>query len=391
MKNEPERFAHLDMGRVLACLLVVVYHAGGTASLDKYFGDHELSQVVALSYVRMPFFFAMSGFLLSWIYLKSDSAASATSFIGKRLVRLFPLYWVVLCAVAALQIFVLRQPDLVPTGARWWATFFLLPQNPVGLEGVGGTGAPVLYPAWVLQYELAAYLLVAFALSSKVLRRAYLFGFPVVYFFLSDSSVFLLSFLGSKWLLIFWCGAFAAWMAARLSETQIRWMRAGAVVWLGWAALIQYASTGGVVTGDPDIDVLYGVGFALLMLGLSTRRQRGTEGTAARWGRRSMQQIALWSYAIFLCHAPVISLVCKLLLAAGFTGELGWSLAVVASLLISVVVGAIAHLTIEEPIHRAIARMTASWRARRQAGRSRTTRDAAPVGARQPRELPPRR
>lgn len=389
MTRNTGRFAYLDIGRVLACLLVVLYHAGGTASMPKYFGSHELEDIVALSYVRMPFFFAMSGFLLSWIYLRSDTGVSPTTFVAKRLARLLPLYWIVLCAVAAMQIFVLRQPDTVPTGWNWWATFFLLPQDP---SSVGGTGAPVLYPAWVLQYELVAYLLLAAALASPLLRRAYLFGFPLLYFFLSDSSVFLLGFIGSKWLLIFWCGAFAAWMATTLEERHFRWAFRASLAWLAWTALTQYSTARGAISGDMDIDLLYGVGFALLMLGLARRQATTTDSRAASLGRHGMQKVALWSYAIFLCHAPVISLVCKALVAAGFTGSTGWELAVAGSLVISIVAGALAHWTVEGPIDRAIQRMTDDLRARHQAWAfARAAGHRVAIVAKAHGDVPPRR
>lgn len=388
MTRDTGRFAYLDIGRVLACVLVVLYHAGGTASLPKYFGSHELEDIVALSYVRMPFFFAMSGFLLSWIYLRPDSGSSPATFVAKRLARLFPLYWIALCAVAAMQIFVLRQPDSVPTGWSWWATFFLLPQDP-GL--VGGTGAPVIYPAWVLQYELVAYLLLAAALSSPLLRRAYLFGFPLLYFFLNDSSVFLLGFLGSKWLLVFWCGAFAAWMTTALEEKHFRWALRASLAWLAWTALTQYSTANGAISSNMDIDVLYGVGFALLMLGLARRRAAATGGRAARLSRQGMQKVALWSYAIFLCHAPVVSLVCKALVAAGFTGSTGWELAVAGSLSISIVAGALAHWAVEGPIDRSVQRMTDDLRARRRAWAARAAAHRVALGTQVPGDLPPRR
>ncbi|MGJ7521503.1 acyltransferase family protein [Variovorax sp. LT1P1] len=389
MTRKTGRFAYLDIGRVLACVLVVLYHAGGTASLPKYFGSHELEEIVALGYVRMPFFFAMSGFLLSWIYLRSDSGVSAVTFVAKRLARLFPLYWIVLCAVAAMQIFVSRQPDAVPTGWGWWATFFLLPQDP---SAVGGTGAPVIYPAWVLQYELVAYLLLAAALSSPLLRRAYLFGFPLLYFFLNDSSIFLLSFIGSKWLLIFWCGAFAAWMANSLEEKHFRWALGGALAWLAWTGLVQYSASSGAMSGNLDIDLLYGVGFALLMLGLARRQAATSVGGVASIGRRGMEKVALWSYAIFLCHAPVISLVCKVLVAAGFTGSTGWELAVGGSLLLSIAAGAVAHWTVEGPIDRAIQRMTDDLRERYRAwASSRAMGHRVTIRARGNGDGPPRR
>ena len=65
VEGRHQRFAFLDWGRVTACLMVVLYHASGTVSQDKYFGEHAWGDFFALGFIRMPFFFAMSGFLLA--------------------------------------------------------------------------------------------------------------------------------------------------------------------------------------------------------------------------------------------------------------------------------------------------------------------------------------
>ena len=348
------RFAYFDLGRALACLLVVVYHAGGTASLPKYFGEHELSEWIAFGYVRMPFFFAMSGFLLSWLYLtpQPQRAAASAAFLAKRLGHLYPLYWVVLCCVAALQIFVLGQSGSAPKGWEWVETALLLPQDP---SEVGGTGAAVLYPAWVLQYELVGYCFIALALWRPVLRRAYLLVFPALYVLLSDADTFLLSFLGSKWLLIFWMGAAAAWAARRMTDRHRRVALALAMLWLAGAAMEQYFATSPRAAGLLDLDLHYGVGFALLMIFLS-----GFKRSAAPQGQHPVQhaveKLSNWSYAIFLCHAPVISLVCKMVVASGLRGAAGWAVAMMGSVALSIVLGAAMHRLVERPADRWIRR-----------------------------------
>jgi peptidoglycan/LPS O-acetylase OafA/YrhL len=364
------RFTHFDLGRALACLMVVAYHAAGTASLPKYFGEHALSDLMTVGYVRMPFFFAMSGFLLSWLYLKPQvrPGTASIAFLFKRLCRIFPVYWFVLCCVAAIQIFALHQPEAVPRGWDWFETAFLLPQNPAGAEGAGGTGAPVLYPAWVLQYELAGYCLLALALWRPVMLRAYLLGFPLLYVWLNDSEVFLLSFLGSNWLLIFWMGAIAAW-AARDMDGRHRSIVLGlGLVWLLGAGLTHYFIVAPQSSAaHPDLDVAYGLGFALLMIGLSRYRMNvAVEGQ--RPVHRGIERLSAWSYAIFICHAPVISLVCKLLAGLGWSGNAGWVAAMVCSMGASIALGALLYRVVEQPVDRWIkqsTRVVQNWWARR--------------------------
>lgn len=357
------RFASLDLGRALACLLVVLYHAGGTASLPKYFGEHALSEWTAIGYVRMPFFFAMSGFLLAWLYLQrapGQSAVAPVAFLARRAAHLYPLYWVVLCSVAALQIFALRQPGSVPTGWDWVQTVLLLPQSS---SEIGGTGAAVLYPAWVLQYELVGYLFVALAMWRPVLRRAYLLAFPAFYVLLSDADAFLPSFLGSKWLLIFWMGAAAAWAARDLNGGQRAIALALALLWLSGTAASQYFAEP-LAQGLTDLDVHYGLGFALLMIFLSGFRHGAATSQPRRPTWRAVETLSRWSYAIFLCHAPVISLVCKMGVGAGLRGDAGWEIAVLGSLAVSIGLGGVLHHGVERPVERWIARSVQTVRNR---------------------------
>jgi peptidoglycan/LPS O-acetylase OafA/YrhL len=359
------RFTYFDLGRALACLLVVVYHAAGTASLPKYFGEHPLSALMTIGYVRMPFFFAMSGFLLSWLYLKQPGhGTKAAAFLLKRLSRIYPIYWFVLCCVLVVQVFALKQPDALSDWS-FFETALLLPQPPVGADG---TGAPVIYPAWVLQYELAAYCLLAVALWRPAMLRAYLFAFPVLYIWLSGSHVFLLSFLGSNWLLIFWMGAVAAWVARDMQSKHRSIVLALAMLWLLGTALTHYFVVSPQLSTDhPELDIAYGLGFALLMVGLSRYRTK-VAPEAQPPAQHGVERLSAWSYAIFLCHAPAISLVCKALVASGWSGKAGWVAAMVCSIAVSIALGALLHRLVERPADRWITRSTRSmqrWWARR--------------------------
>ncbi len=356
-----ERFTFLDWGRCIACLLVVLYHATGTASMNKYFGHHPLSDAMTVSYIRMPFFFAMSGFLLSWFYLtrKEDAAAgSARSFLVKRAVRIYPLYWIAFALVAASH-FALKNTDAVPEGWDLVQSVMLLPQQTDEVAGavgaVGGAQAMMIYPVWVLLYELAAFVILALAIWQPRLRQFYLFAFPVFFLLWHDSDIFWLQFLGSKWLLIIWFGAVAAQIGRGL---QLRYVHAAlplALLWLAGCALAQYAFAR---QGDSDMEgivVWYGVGFAVLMVAMSRFRSQVVGGDSGGVGW-AVGKIALWSYAIFLLHAPVISLVCKVLKSVGMNGHSGWAVAVSVSIFGSIAIGGVAYHLLEAPIHRALTR-----------------------------------
>lgn len=120
-----------------------------------------------------------------------------------------------------------------------------------------------------------------------------------------------------------------------------------------------------------DLDLFYGLGFAMLMAGLvNASRAKAVVGEPGLVSR-GMARVAVWSYAIFLLHAPVITFVCKVLVALGLPDPVGWPLAMVLSLWLSVVAGALAQRLVEAPVDRMIVQ---GWRALTAQRRSRLIR-----------------
>lgn len=162
------RLALLDLLRLIAALAVVLFH--WTAWHHGNWGRHgepaaevwlALSQLTSVGALGVQLFFIISGFVI----LLSCYGKSPARYIGSRVGRLYPAYWVAVLA-AALMLFVL-WPEL---GERRSPSEILpnLTMFQGGMDGVGHLDG--VY--WTLWVEMKFYLwILAFMLIGMTTRR----------------------------------------------------------------------------------------------------------------------------------------------------------------------------------------------------------------------------
>ena len=149
------KLCHLQALRGLAASLVVLTH-----SVRALHGDYS-GRFSVPGYFGVAAFFIISGFI---IYKTSRSAfgshKGATDFITKRLIRIFPIYWI------ATILLIVLSPHRAAYGASDIICSLLLIPHYIALnDGMD----PLLGPAWTLHYELLFY--VFFAASMVFNRR----------------------------------------------------------------------------------------------------------------------------------------------------------------------------------------------------------------------------
>jgi len=160
----------IQYARALAAMMVVVFHLQ-PQFLRMGFAPPLWSGLAA----GVDIFFVISG-LIMWI-TTCDRPVSPLTFLGRRLVRIVPLYWL---ATSVTVILMIVAPSVLQTarfdlGHVIASYAFLAWHNP-------GTGAydPVVIPGWTLNYEMAFYLVFAALLlvgrSYRLLLVAALFG-----------------------------------------------------------------------------------------------------------------------------------------------------------------------------------------------------------------------
>jgi exopolysaccharide production protein ExoZ len=345
LRDRPRQptYSSLNVLRVLLGLAVLLYHLGATLALDKYFGIDLYEQVFGFGGARIPFFFVLSGFLLTLVYARDiGSPARAPGFLWRRAWRIYPTYWIILMLVMVPALFFDALRDAIPHDPLvLLKTFLLIPQHP---SVAGPTGAPVLVAAWTLHYEIAFYLVLAVWIWSRTA------GIALCLVLAANMAVcmewqcgFYNGFLAGSSMMYFAFGAGAAWLAKRLPPLP----NAKALTWAaGFAYLVIAVLTHGndlTVPGALDPSVYYGMLASVILLCLTRLEDKAPRHEGPVW----LKVLADSSYAMYLIHFPVISLMCKLLTGAGLHGLYGATVALVVTLLVCMGLSVVFHLWVE--------------------------------------------
>jgi len=324
-------YESLNLVRVVLALLVLGYHAGGTIALEKYFSIPAFDYLLGFAGNRVAFFFVLSGFVMKLAYGKYiGQFDKCRPYLWRRFVRVFPTYWVVLLMVIVASMFLPHGVAAVP-GDVWsiLKMLLLIPQS----QGAGGPhGAPLLIVAWTMHYEIVFYLVLGAWIASRALGaavslllvvnaadcasggcgpyREFLSGLPMVYFVV---------------------GVAAAWAVRRLPALPA----AMPIMWLALTGYVLIALAPQLSDGQwawPHSGLL-SVGLSGVMLVCLVNAE---EARAQRSSSAWVQRLSDASYAMYLLHFPIISLVCKLLTLAGLHGAPGATLALVLSFVVSI-------------------------------------------------------
>jgi peptidoglycan/LPS O-acetylase OafA/YrhL len=366
-------YKSLQACRGYAALLVVLLHLGLAIASPKYFGLKPFAVPFSFGDAGVEFFFVLSGFIITWVHFSDfGQPARLRDYLRKRVVRIYPAYWIVLAAVflpaAAVPALRSTVPHDLPTLLKSAA---LIPQDPAV---VGGTGAPILIVAWSLQYEICFYCLAA----TFIVNRA--FGILVSIGWLGNalacqwgSCAFPRSFFANPVILLFAVGALIAYC----SKLSIRLKRPAIVAAAAACAFLSLGAAEAIWGRQLlpfDRRLAYGLISGVLIFALvraedSDRPAHGqAHGQAQGQGqgpgqgeRQAKRQARRWtallgdsSYALYLIHYPLISLLCKFGILAGLRGPAGAVLAYL-SILCACVAAAIAfHIAVEKPVMRAL-------------------------------------
>lgn len=172
------RLALLDGLRLVAALGVVLFH--WTAWHHGNWGRHGdpaaeawpwLSQFTAVGALGVQLFFIISGFVI----LLSSFGKSPARFIGSRVGRLYPAYWLAVLASSALIFAIWPELGAQREPADIWANLTMF-QGGLGVGHIDGV-------YWTLWVEMKFYLwILAFTLVGMTVRRvlAFAIAWPVL-------------------------------------------------------------------------------------------------------------------------------------------------------------------------------------------------------------------
>ncbi|MCE6991697.1 acyltransferase [Dyadobacter sp. CY323] len=159
--NDKKVFYNLQICRGLAALIVVLAH---TNLIDK----NLFSGFLIIGWNGVDFFFVLSGFIIYYVnYSYLGRPASYTTYLSKRLIRIFPIYWLYTFLVILVHLVktkITGNPlvswiDLDAAGII--KSFTLYPTR------VADNEMPIIPVAWTLTFELLFYLLFGFAILTR--------------------------------------------------------------------------------------------------------------------------------------------------------------------------------------------------------------------------------
>ena len=156
------KLAHLQALRGIAATLVVLAHTGMTLAERNLVPKELAARLGNSGYFGVATFFIISGFII----LKTSKSAfgdraGAVDFVLKRLIRIFPIYWI------ATVLFALLSPHRGSyTASDLVASLLLIPHVVTGAADMH----PLVGQGWTLQYEMLFY--AVFAVGLFLTRRA---------------------------------------------------------------------------------------------------------------------------------------------------------------------------------------------------------------------------
>ena len=351
--SEPRgRLDSLQVFRGVAAVLVVLHHAG-TFALG-HLGGAFFGGAFDWGAAGVDFFFVLSGFIIYFVHRRDlGRPATLRGFAAKRLVRIYPIYWVA-CAVVIPLYFV--SPASGPAYARdplaITTSVLLIPQGHY----------PVLGQAWTLTFEMLFYVVFALLIWRwKVfapLAAAWMAACAGVYFcelaggFAGhgdgrESLAFPWNWLFSRHNVLFGFGVGAAWLVMR--GVGVRWHR-----WLVWGGVALFALFAALNqpgrTFDParvfDYPLTFGVASLLIVIGAAA--------TDLAEPALRMPRLLLYlgdaSYSIYLFHSIALSLAVRPAERLVAAHRLGVNAACVGMCLVAIAVGCATHSFVEKPL-----------------------------------------
>lgn len=315
----------------------------------KYFGIPGFAIPFSFGNAGVEFFFVLSGFIIFSAHRKDIFQPwKLGSYLEKRFTRIYPTFWVVFLGVLILAYTSSASRSTIP---RDWHVIakaaLLLPQDP---EAVGSLGSPILVVAWTLQYEVFFYAFFALLILNRWLSMAaglLLLGTYIVFHGVAQLT-FPLAFFLKDYVLLFAMGmAVSLGCIPGRSIAVDRPLLFGAIG-TGMFALIALDTVLKVgLLGDHNV-IPYGLASSLIVFGVVQSEDRGRIIGGYKW----LQILGDSSYALYLIHFPMISVLCKLTMLVhlnelGVVGALIGYGFVVATCLISAVAF---HLWIEVPL-----------------------------------------
>ena len=310
-KFKPKKLELIQVFRGLAASAVLLCHCD--MILEEMFSQRLLGNIFSFGGAGVDFFFVLSGFIIFYIHAKDiEQPTKAKAFAIKRLIRVYPLYWLVLGLKMVSSWVSGYDPALkTRTAIEVIKAITLFPQDKT-LIASGFLGV-----SWTLSFEVFFYFV--FGLAIVFPRKIIL---PIVGLWLSislanligilplDPNSLLYSFWFSPLNLEFALGCLAAYLLRRYQFSHGLFILSFGLFLVSVSiALDIYTSTRNLPSLTKHLSVLfYGIPCWVLIMGSVTLESEKTIHIAPVFSA-----VGNASYSIYLMHGFFISNLAKLI------------------------------------------------------------------------------
>lgn len=331
----------LQAGRAIAALLVVLYHNSlYIFALDKYWGFDPAYGLFNFGHAGVQFFFVLSGFIIFYIHGKDIGLPSRfLAFVRKRFIRIYPIYWLVLAAIIPVYF-------LAPSFGFAYHRSIVTILSSIVLVYFDESLRSEIAVAWTLYHEMLFYFIFALAIFS---RR---FGLAILSLWFAASILSLLitfppffsDYLFSPLHLLFGMGIASCWLLRRSRiKAPILFALLGTLLFIAAGMEENY----GLWLAEQHRNIFFGLGSAVALLGFVELERQGRLHVPG-W----LRLMGDASYAIYLTHFTVLSLLAKIFIRFGAREQLPVMLSYILLPVLAVLIGIAVHLVIERPLLR---------------------------------------
>lgn len=338
----PESLQCLQAGRALAALAVTAFHLSLMMGEPRYGGDAVLWDWAQYGRLGVDFFFVLSGFVILHAHQRDIGQPSAlTRYVWRRLVRVYPVYWIYSGVFAALVWAGLGRNSSLPNSVLdWVGAWSLVRLSPA---------EPPLYVAWSLFHEIAFYALFALLVLNRGLGLCVIVSWGLLCLWLGghpgeDPGSIRLTYLSAV-NLDFLLGMAACQLARRLRQwgmlLAVGLLLVGSIPWL-WPLQSSAAY------------LLASSGMAAVLCALAILERE--------WGCRFpgwWLRIGNASYSLYLLHLPIGGLLLKVLSLLPLPLWIGPVSLAAGVLAATTALSMLAYQTVEAPL---VSRLRSSWR-----------------------------
>nr|AWM05827.1 acyltransferase [Bradyrhizobium symbiodeficiens] len=328
----------------MAALMVVIYHTSVIFRVPTYWGATPFGDVPKFLDSGVDFFFVLSGFIILDAHLRDiGSPARFANYVWRRAVRIYPLYWLVFCAVLIPLLLTKADADLRHIALE----FFLLPAS--GLV----PDQKIVVVSWTLCFEIAFYAIFGVAIFNRVL------GVLLGVLWLLAALYSLGELVPANWTIL--CSPYPVLFLTGMAVRQV-WssgkfhMPLSPTLGLGIVIFAAAAITRVNALGIPAgvVQLSYGVGAGLIILAAVEAERRGSV-EFPEW----LTRIGDASYSLYLVHFTVLSVLAKLIVATNVSKAVPLQVVFVGMAVVTVAVGVAVHLAVEKPLLKLLGRCRA--------------------------------